>query len=771
MAACLLALPSAGLRASTVGRTNPNTGLFADSTMVDLRFLLDAPAGKRGFLRTTPDGHFAWPDGTRARFWGVNLSNKSVFIAKPDIDRVADTLARSGVNMVRLEAIDSAGGLLDVPGKETSRELNPERLDAIDYWVAKLRERGIYVYIDLLDFRQFKAGDEVPAFDKLGRAARPYAFLDRRLIDLQKEYASKLLLHKNPYTGQTLAEDPAVALVELCNEHGLFAKAEMLDDLAEPYGTGFRQAWNRWLQRKYTSRDGLKAAWGVQGGADVLMSFEDPGAGNVQLPLFARSAVCVDPSLVPARRAASRLSDGTRFLYDLQRDYFREMREHLRGIGVRVPITAVVTMDCAPDLASVAAELDFVAGNQYADHPAFAGQDWSGDFHLTNQNYLRQHSPWQIAPTIAAMRWAGKPLVIREWATVWPNSYRAVAVPEMAAYAGLQDVDGALLFGYRTAPKPDTLSDFDHQADPPVWGLFGFGAVLFLRGDVPPAPRTVSLQYAPEDLFAWPNGISSLHRLAWLMRFESREGASTAAVTSRTMLQQAAAARPRRGAASPKPPVPPNPLPIFRADTVSRILGLYSRAGTGMPGDIPAAGGLSGGWGQVIRDTARGRLTINTSRAVAVCGEFGPAGKVTVGGWTFETSTPVGAIMVVSLDGKPLDKSGWFVVKMVSRAENTEQAIAAAQPGMPGPYVISKWGRAPVVTFGRPDRRGTRVAHGGREIAWVGMADGCWEVEVRDSQATLLCDTADIAVRVLGQAQVAMADVPVVVQARAAPKR
>src|SRR5437588_10675401 len=68
--------------AQTIGRTDPNKGLYPDSSIVDFHFLLDAPAGKNGFLSVDSAGHFAWPDGRRARFWGVNVSNRSVFVPK-----------------------------------------------------------------------------------------------------------------------------------------------------------------------------------------------------------------------------------------------------------------------------------------------------------------------------------------------------------------------------------------------------------------------------------------------------------------------------------------------------------------------------------------------------------------------------------------------------------------------------------------------------------------------------------------------------------------
>src|SRR3569623_1513615 len=43
------------------------------SSPADVRFLLDAPAGKHGFIGVS-GGHLTTPDGKRVRFWGVNLA-------------------------------------------------------------------------------------------------------------------------------------------------------------------------------------------------------------------------------------------------------------------------------------------------------------------------------------------------------------------------------------------------------------------------------------------------------------------------------------------------------------------------------------------------------------------------------------------------------------------------------------------------------------------------------------------------------------------------
>jgi len=752
----------------SIARTDPNATLFPDSSIVDFSRLLDAPAGKNGFLQTGPNGKFSWSDGRRAKFWGVNISNKSVWTTHDTIDHVVDVLARAGANMVRFEAIDSFGALLDVDGSDSTRKLDRRKLATLDYWTSKLRERGIYYYFDLLDFRQFKPGDGVPEYQQLGRAAKPYAFFDRRLIDLQKEYARQLLTHKNPHTGLRYVDDPALALVEICNEHGLFFKAEMLDSLVEPYGAQLRQLWNRWLLQQYGSRDGIRTVWGQLGGMDALQPSEDPGSYSVGLPLFTPAlppdpaAPQGQPAFVDVRRAPARLRDGVRFLYEMQRGYFSEMKAALRDLGLKVPVTGVVSNEMVPDVASAAAECDFTSENYYADHPTFAGKEWQGSYFFNDANPLRNSSPYMVAPWLAALRWENKPVVVREWATVWPNHYRAIAIPEIAAYASLQDLDAVLLFGYQIARDPNMLSDFDHQCDPVVWGLFGMGAQMFLRGDVAAAPYALDVEYSRDTLFRWPNGLTNLDRAAWFVRVNSRvvdlpqksarvSKAGTRRRPSGRLLASRAGrpGRPERPKATPE-----NPLRIaIAADdpaSLGDVLDRFGALGAPVGRKMLENGLLGASNGQVVRFQNLGMLGVETPRAIALCGELPTNRALPIGSFTLVSPTPIAALMAVSLDGKPLDRSRQYIVKMVSRAENTNQALEPAPAGAPGKFRLKEWGKAPVLTFGRPGKA-MILKHNGKPILSLGMEEGTWELLVKDGRATLVCDTGSIRGTLLGK--------------------
>lgn len=710
-----------------LGRISPDSGLFPDSSLADFSFLLSPPAGKNGFLQVGSDGHFHWTDGRRAKFWGVNVSNQSVFCSKADIDKVTRVFARAGVNMVRFEALDSYGGLLDTPGKDDSQHIDPAKLDLLDYWTSRLRALGIYYYFDLLDFRTFKKGDGVPAWDKLGRAAKPEVFFDPRLIKLQEEYAKELLLHKNPYTGLRYVDDPALALLEVCNESGMFICADDLDNLPEPYESELDKLWSKWLLKKYLNRPALKASWGMMDVYTVLQDREDPSKGSVRLGLLT-PAPPADPNVTDVRRAPIRIADTVHFLYDLQRDYCREMKTYLRGIGVKIPITAVVSSDIVPDVASVAQEMDFTAENYYADHPQFApNKDWKGKFYYNDKNPLRGSSIYQLMPWVSALRWENKPVVVREYATVWPNRYRCVSIPEMAAYADFQDLDAVLLFGYRITDKPDILQDFAHQCDPTVWGLFGMGAYAFLRNAFHPAPDDVTIHYSEDDLFHWPNTINSQLRLSWFAKLNN--------TASDNILTE--------------PHHPFLDVPYANGD-IAPVLAKLQKMGVRVNPYMAQAPILRAPTKQIVRNTKTGMLTLASPTVAGVCGELPVGRPVYAGPFALISQSPIAAFMAVSLDGLPLSKSKNYVVKMVTKAQNTDQKLNAAPPGSPGKLFLADWGHAPVITLGRKSSSPLILKRNGKTILALNLANGYWEMAVRNGVVNFACDKVGIPVAMFG---------------------
>ena len=242
----------------------------APDNATSVSHLLDAPAGKHGFVRVE-DGRFV-TDAGPIKFNGTNLTGGANFPSHEDADRLADRLARFGINIVRLHYFDAPYGNLHeepetglfgagdaIPEKfradpEVVVPFDPEALDRFDYLVAALKKRGIYVNINLHVARLFK-----------GRC-----FINASVVASEKEFAKRLLTHVNPYTGVAYTDEPAVAMIEINNENSLIRSYRLgwLDRLPTEYfpapsDAEFRGKWNAWLEAKYDSPDAMWEAWGA----------------------------------------------------------------------------------------------------------------------------------------------------------------------------------------------------------------------------------------------------------------------------------------------------------------------------------------------------------------------------------------------------------------------------------------------------------------------------------------------------------------------------
>ena len=149
-----------------IDKLTPNQGIL------DFSHLLDAPAGKHGFVQAR-NGHLFFEDGQRVRFLGFNIAARSNTPDHATAEKLAQRFASLGVNVIRLHAADAPIGdepcswsscreapLLDYE-KNTSRLFHPEGLDRFDYLVAKLKEKGIYLHIDLIVARAFLPEDDL----------------------------------------------------------------------------------------------------------------------------------------------------------------------------------------------------------------------------------------------------------------------------------------------------------------------------------------------------------------------------------------------------------------------------------------------------------------------------------------------------------------------------------------------------------------------------------------------------------------------------------
>lgn len=476
-----------------------------------------------GFLGTDGEGHFVWPDGSRARFWGINVAAESVFQPFERIDTCVERIRRAGFDLVRIHHVDgTARGILVGDGETAT--FDTAKLEQLDYWIWSCGEAGLSVYLDLLDYREFLPGDGVERAGSLGRAAKPYAVFDRRLIELQKQYARALLRERvNRFSGLAYADDPTIVMLELFDEHGLFIRRGDWPNLVEPYRSRLTRLWNQFLSGRYGSTERLVAAWSAAGAGPPLAGHERIERGTVPLPrlALARDEPASDPREKLARAKAA---DAARFAAWVHRAYFREMKAYLREqLGVRVPLSAVGDGNILPDLQVVAEELDFTGTNWYWDHPLFrAGREWRLPFLFHYRNPLAATDGEAFGPKVSLARMHRTPLVVREWNPCFPNPHRPAGMVEAAAYAALQDIDAMILFTYGAVPTHQKLGYFDVHQDPTRWGLAGVLGELYRTRAVAPARRRIDLGYSAVDSYRFADYRTAVRDLAYVSRLANR---------------------------------------------------------------------------------------------------------------------------------------------------------------------------------------------------------------------------------------------------------
>jgi hypothetical protein len=446
---------------------------------VDVSFLLDAPAGKHGFLKIA-NGHLATGDGQRIRLWGVNVTDWSKgsrqIPSKEDAAFWAGTLARFGINSVRFQFLDleTPRGLIK-SGAGNTRSLDAEQLDREDYFIAELEKRGIYVDFNLLVGRPFSEGDGVKDAKMLRQGAKGTSFFDARLIELQKEYAQQLLGHLNPYTKLKYTDDPAVAIVEINNENAINVGFRAPSPFYQDELTGI---YNHWLTQHRSPNQvaHLRTLCGVAADAAVLLIGP---RGSAQAP--------------PDRFYAE-----AEFYNDLQRNYFDDMKSYIQQtLGSKSLVIATADHSHSGSgypILLAQQSMDIIDGHTYWQHPEY----YVEKLPMVNDPFN------STVVELSRSAVAGKPYTVSEVNNPFPNDYGGEGIPALAAYGAFQDWDAIMWYTFEPkidpAWKPYVGDAFDLSLDPVKMPELAEGALLFLRGDVEKARSISERSYSEKQV-------------------------------------------------------------------------------------------------------------------------------------------------------------------------------------------------------------------------------------------------------------------------------
>jgi len=571
---------------------------YCEGSKADVGFLLDAPAGKYGFLKAR-NGHFYFENSRKMKFWGVNIhSSNACFPNHGQAEDIARRLRQLGCNIVRMHLLDNEEplGVIDA-GYNDTQHLSESQMERLDYFVYQLKKNGIYVCFDVLGLgaRRFKLGDGVQDFSNIKPGSKGVSFFNQRIIELSRKFALDFLSHKNPYTGNSYLNEPAVAMVEMTNENTLFDEA-IKKSISPYYQNEISNMWAAWLKEKGKTPGDSRERW----------------------------------------------SQDREFMFELQDSYQKDMYNYLRSIGVKVPIGSSNSQE---DILTLAADnsMDFTDTHPYWDHVALT----ASEFRIHNRPMIRQShlNPCTILNTIARARIKGKPCIVTEWDSMWPNDWRAADILTTASYAILNDFDALFLYAYNGGWEMswDGLGQKLYYPtvvfnDPATMGIFPLGALIFLRGDPMPAKNSYSVYYNVNKLFREFDMSQDIQRLAGIA-YSSR--------LERVFLNASSGGSEKSATDYSGLPEKAKGLGIVQSDT-----------------------------GEISRDFKKGVFTLDTPRTVSFSGFIGGGKTHDSGVVRFISGTDFATIIMTSLDGKDLGSSGHLLLGAIGRARNKGQKLA-----------------------------------------------------------------------------------------------
>jgi hypothetical protein len=433
------------------------------SSPIDLSFLneKERPAGRHGFLKTEGD-RLVFEDGTPVRFWGGNLVAFALFnTPRENIARQAHRMSQLGYNLVRLGHHDAdwvAPNVFAGNGRSNTRQLNPQGLEIIDWWIKCLKDEGIYVWLDLIYGRTLTASDGVTVgFDEIKRNQGKvwgFSYFNHDVRRLMQEFQDQYLNHVNRYTRLAYKADPAIVGLLITNENDLTFHYgnKMLPDKNNPvHNAIFTKEYKAFAQESGLSADRVWRTW-------------EPGPSKI-------------------------------FLNAMEHRFNRLMIEDLRKIGFRAPLVTTSywgasSLFCLPSLT----DGDVIDAHSYGEAEALSANPSSEPNFVTWIGTAQVH---------------GKPLSVTEWNVQFPTVDRFTAPLYVASIASLQGWDILMINDYAQsvlkmpgkAEWESRIDEFSTYNDPALCGVMPAAALAFRQGHISPARKNYCLMLNRNQLF------------------------------------------------------------------------------------------------------------------------------------------------------------------------------------------------------------------------------------------------------------------------------
>lgn len=603
------------------------------------------PAGTKGEVQVSPDGHLHFADKPRPqRFLCASMVPSAPNGGMPDkdeTDRWVEQLKRTGYNLVRLHYIDA----ILMTGRKGDFDFDPVQLDRLHYLMARLKSVGIYWIVDGMTSENGAFGNVQPHRWVNRYNLKERLYYDPAALAHWKRLVTTLWGRKNPYTGMAPLHDPALLGMILVNEGG----EGFLATLAGRHPRELQAQFGAWLAMR-TPGDVSQKAAGT--GRDVLV-----------------------PDEIRGNDRTSR--DFAAFIADRERVLFQEMDAHVRSRGFKGLTTAYDNFGFYhADVARNAA--DWIDMHAYQASPSRFAEPGS---RLAQSSIFDNVGRYGRELT-NARQW-GKPFTVTEYGQPFWNMWRHESAAWIPALAAFQDWDAICQFAelpvllkYDNAgpPRRQAMYPFGVGGDPIARGGERLAALLFLRGDVAPSRVRVKLGLDPVTVFAdgraWGQVPEELSRLALVASTGLDFSTSTTRLLSNQAIYFPLNAQPdgwvgKLGNEALKRGI------LFGKDPVTRM----KASGLLPPGNRTdmSDGLFETDTGQIVFDTLRKKLAIVTARTVAFTQRSGSAsgGGVELTGLSSPATIAVGA-----LDDQAIGQSRRMLVWVLTDAMNTGMEFA-----------------------------------------------------------------------------------------------
>lgn len=480
---------------------------FTDDAKLDLRYLNENYAGENGFIQLSEDGNsFVNGNGEPVRFWSINGGDQTRDFSDNDLAFFARFLSKVGVNMIRYH------GSINPPGKGTMiNDVDTDEVKAIWRMVAAMKKEGIYSTISPFWPHNGHMGGWVPeewgidgysGTDDLWEVM----YFSDTLKNAYKNWVKYLYTETNPYTGIPLKDDPAVGLIQIENEDGVFwwTISSVHPELAKV----IRQKFYQWLIDKYGTIASAKAAWYNASTGD-----DDPDNGEMGVYHI------WDATQPQSGGKALRINEQIQFFIEVQRNFYTEIHDYYRELGCKQLINGNNWKTADPNLLFDAerytnASCEVLAVNRYYD-PGHVGPNagWRidpGDHYVGKSALFVPH----LLP-VNIKQVSGHPMIVTESAWNLPNKYQAEGPFLIASYMSLTGVDSYYWFS-PTSKSYDSNPYFtwawvngtQHPlfrwtiSSPGQMAMFPANALLFRKGYIKPGETVVHEERSLASIYA-----------------------------------------------------------------------------------------------------------------------------------------------------------------------------------------------------------------------------------------------------------------------------